>query len=173
MCTPTQYTTTGIHAVSVLQSRFDYIDCWTRLGMFCAGPSVPSKLPIHVWGSGTKSNTRFLGSTESTHQMAARSVQPFFAQLTNVTDWPTDRPLHSVCSNRPHLASAAMRPRNHHGKSHHTLDVLLRYLLKYSATFWLTMARWLVLKHNPAHVKNRWTWPSAWSNRSGRSGFCS
>ena len=33
-----------------------------------------------------------------------------FAGFTVVTDGQTDRPRYSVCSSRPHLASAAVRP---------------------------------------------------------------
>jgi len=40
------------------------------------------------------------------------SSTPHFCEITVVTNRPTDRPHYSVCSNRPHLASAAMRPNN-------------------------------------------------------------
>jgi len=45
-----------------------------------------------------------LGPPESTPQTASRSIQPFFARLTTVTDRPTDRP-YSVCNNSPHLVT--------------------------------------------------------------------
>jgi len=38
-----------------------------------------------------------LGPSESTVQTASRSVQPFFAGLTTVTDRQTDRPRYSIC----------------------------------------------------------------------------
>ena len=53
-----------------------------------------------------------LSPPESTSQTAFRSVQPFFAELTVVTERQTDRPRYIVCSNRPHLASAATWPNN-------------------------------------------------------------
>jgi len=37
-----------------------------------------------------------------------------FAGLTVVIDRQTDRPRYSVCSNRPHVANAAMRPKMQH-----------------------------------------------------------
>jgi len=44
-------------------------------------------------------------------QMASRLVWPFLhGSLSLQTDRPTDRPRYTVCNNRPHLASAAMRP---------------------------------------------------------------
>ena len=58
-----------------------------------------------------------LSKPEPVRQKAFRSV---FAVLTNVTNTHThththaitDRPRYSVCSNKPHLAIAAMRPNN-------------------------------------------------------------
>jgi len=38
--------------------------------------------------------------------------QTVFAGLTIVRDRQTDRPRYSVCNNRPHLRSTAMRPNN-------------------------------------------------------------
>jgi len=53
---------------------------------------------------------------QSTLQLASQSVQPFFAGLMNVTNRQTDKPTHrsrySICSNRPHLAIAAMWHKN-------------------------------------------------------------
>ena len=46
-------------------------------------------------------------------QTTSRSVQPFSQGSGSwQTDRPTDRPWYSVCNNRPHLASAAIRPHN-------------------------------------------------------------
>jgi len=56
---------------------------------------------VGIW---TPSNTCFFGQPESTTQMASRSVQPFFAELTIVTDGQTDHATRSVfCNIRPHL----------------------------------------------------------------------
>jgi len=52
-----------------------------------------------------------LDPPESTSCTASRSVQPFFAGLTTVTERPTDRSCYSVCNNRPHLRGTAMRPK--------------------------------------------------------------
>jgi len=49
------------------------------------------------------------GPLESTFQMASWWVQPFF-QSSRLLQ--TDRPCYSVCSNMPHLDSAAMWPNN-------------------------------------------------------------
>jgi len=40
-----------------------------------------------------------------------------FTKLTAVTDRPSDIPRYSVCSNRPHLASAAMRTDNNNTRN--------------------------------------------------------
>jgi len=48
-----------------------------------------------------------LGPSEPSTQTASRSVQPFFAELTSVTDRPTDRPRYSACSNKPHVGCYA------------------------------------------------------------------
>jgi len=44
----------------------------------------------------------------SASRTASRSVQPFSLGLRS---WQTNRPRYSVCSNRPHLRSTAMRPK--------------------------------------------------------------
>ena len=53
----------------------------------------------------------FLGPSEFSSQRVSRSVQPFFAGLTTVTDHAT-----LACNNRPHLRlcvrSTALRPKN-------------------------------------------------------------
>ena len=54
-----------------------------------------------------------LGPPESTTQTASRLVQPF---LQGSRSLQTDGPHYSVCSNRPHLASAAMWPNNNKRK---------------------------------------------------------
>jgi len=53
-----------------------------------------------------------LDQPESTSQMPCISIgSAAFAGRTVVTDRQTDRPRYSVCSNGPHLASSAMRPK--------------------------------------------------------------
>jgi len=92
-----------------LLSRFKCINHQT-----CPGPAPlsSSKLFIHMWGSGPPSNTWFLRSTW-VHIPNGNSISlAIFARLTVITGRPTDRPCYSVCTNRPHLASAAMQPTN-------------------------------------------------------------
>jgi len=59
-----------------LLSRFEYIDRMTYPGMSWAGPILPSKLPLHAWGSGPYPIHGSLGLSESTSQTESRSVQP-------------------------------------------------------------------------------------------------
>ena len=56
-----------------------------------------------------------LGPPEFISQAASRVVQPFCRN--NDRDRQTDRSRYSVCSNRPHLASATMRPNNKGSKN--------------------------------------------------------
>jgi len=67
--------------------------CWVSLWISTARhvpgrPLFPSKLPLHMWGSGPLSNTRFLGPTRVHKQTASRSVQPF---QQGSRSWQTDR----------------------------------------------------------------------------------
>jgi len=93
-------------------SRIHYINHRTYSGMSWAGPFSPPKLPLNLWGSGPPSNAWFLGTPKSTTQTASQLVHLFARSLMVITNRQTDRPCYSVCSNRPHLASAAMWPNN-------------------------------------------------------------
>jgi len=54
-----------------LLSRFEYIDCRTCPGMSWAGFFSPSKLPLHVWGSGAPCNkAMFYKAARETWPMA-------------------------------------------------------------------------------------------------------
>jgi len=71
-----------------------------------------SKLPLRVaiWTPIIHGSSR---PPEPTFQTVSRSVQLFAQGSRSLqTDRLTDRPRYSVCSNRPHLASAAMQPQN-------------------------------------------------------------
>ena len=96
-----------------LLSCFDYSARLRCPGMSWAGPFSPSKLTLHMWGSGPPSNrpTRSLQPTRVTPRTVSRLVQLLLQGSSGdrQTDKPTDRPRYSVCSNRPHLASAAVR----------------------------------------------------------------
>jgi len=73
--------------------------CWTGCCRCCAG----------MW---TPSNNGSFSPPESIPQMASRSVQPIFQGSRSLqTDRQTDqfRPRYCICSNRPHLACAAMQ----------------------------------------------------------------
>jgi len=85
--------------------------------MLFNGPDNPQTLSIPLGDlDPSLSNTWFLELPKSTLQSASRSVRPFFVGLSNVTnkqtDTQTDRTRYSACSNNPHLAIAAMRPKN-------------------------------------------------------------
>ena len=74
-----------------------------------------------------------LGPLEYTLHSASRSVQPC---LQGLRTWPTDRhtdwPRYSVCSNRPHQAIAAMRPKNWpKSKNRGVSEIVFRFLVKY------------------------------------------
>jgi len=86
---------------------------WVYQLLDSAGPVLPSKLSLRAWTSGPPSNAWFLEPTttsppESTSQAASWSVQPF---LQGSQSWQTDRLCCCVCNNRPHLATAVMRPK--------------------------------------------------------------
>jgi len=92
-----------------LLSRSEYIDrrtCPGTPGMSSAGRFLPSKLPLHVWVSGSQSIRGSFGPPESTYQTAPRSVRPFLCGSRSwQTDRLTDRPRYSLCGNR-------LRPNN-------------------------------------------------------------
>ena len=104
-----------------------------------SGPDNPENCPFR-WRNWTPSNTWFLGPTLVTHPNdISWSIQPF---LQGWRMWPIDRQTHrslySVCSNRPHLAVAAMRPNNTNRRKAHSVsnhiwmdNVALLILLKH------------------------------------------
>jgi len=57
----------------------------------------------------TPSNTWFLGP-DRVH--IPNRITIGSAVFSGSRSWPADRPRYSICSNRPHIASAAMRPNN-------------------------------------------------------------
>jgi len=67
-------------------------------------------MSLFVGESGPQSNTWFIGAPESTFQMAWL-VRLFFCRAHGHFR-PTDRPHHSICNNRPHLAGAVTQPNN-------------------------------------------------------------
>jgi len=89
-----------------LLSCFECIDRQTGPEMSRAGPLSPSKLSLHVRGSGPHLIYGSLGPTESKSQTASRSVQPFwradgrYRQLDRPTDRPTDDSTPSVAIGR-------------------------------------------------------------------------
>jgi len=113
--TPILKTPIGIHSVPMLLllSRFEFID--RRTCPACPGPASfrPRNWPFTCWDL-DPIQCMVHGSTR-VHISNGISIGTVFAELTVVTDRqtdrPTDRPRYSVCSNRPHLASAAMWPK--------------------------------------------------------------
>ena len=69
--------------------------------MGCAFP--PSKLPLPMEESGPPSATWFLWLTRVLDPNGISIGEAVFAELTSVTDSPTDRPRYSVGNSRPHL----------------------------------------------------------------------
>jgi len=73
------------------------------------GRHSPQNCPF-AWRIWTPpSNTWFLGPTQ-VHIPNSISVSSRILQ--GLWSWQTDRPLYSVCNNRPHLRSTAMQPNN-------------------------------------------------------------
>ena len=80
------------------------------------------KIVLSGWWIWTPSNTWFIGLTApcksaSTMRIShANAISISSAVFAGLTKWPTNRhtnrPRYSVCSNRPHLATAATWPKN-------------------------------------------------------------
>jgi len=80
----------------------------------------PSKIAPSPEGSRPPSNSWFLGPTRVTgpkRQLDRFSRVCMAHERDQQTDRHTDTPPYSVCSNRPHLATAAMRPETKGGKN--------------------------------------------------------
>ena len=85
-----------------------------RITTLYNGPPISRQnFPLRgkIWTSSNTPNTVPSIDPKSTTQTTCRSIQPFCWSHDHdrPTDRQTDRPRYSVCSNRPHLASAAMR----------------------------------------------------------------
>jgi len=71
----------------------------------------PLKIAPSSGGSGPCLIHGSLGPPHSSAETASWSVQPFLqGSIATVAYRPTDRARYSVCNNRPHLHSSAMRP---------------------------------------------------------------
>jgi len=81
----------------------------TGLGSMQENPDVipPQKCPFHWWAPHL---SQFAGPTQMPISNGISIGSAIIAGLTVVTDRWTDRPRYFVCSNRPHLPSAAMQP---------------------------------------------------------------
>jgi len=75
-------------------------------------PLPPSKLPIHMGGSGLPSNTWFPGPTRVLHPNGISIGSAVLAGLTSVTDRPTDHVTWSVTIDRIYVRNTAMRSNN-------------------------------------------------------------
>jgi len=74
----------------------------------------PQHLPLLFERSEPPSNNCSFGPPNSVTQTASWSIHPCCTahERDQQTDRQTDRPRYSVCSNRPHLATAALWPDN-------------------------------------------------------------
>jgi len=104
-------------AVTLLCRYWVFLQHTTQqwLTMLHRGPNNPKNCPF-PWGISTPSNTWFLRHTQVSPQTASWSVQLFCMVYERDQQICIDghyRPRDPVCSNRPHLAVAAMRPRNY------------------------------------------------------------
>jgi len=92
--------------MSLLLSRFEYVYHQICPGMFWASPFSPSKLPLHVWGSGPH---LIHGSWAQLNQHSKWHHDRFgcFCSVHDHDRQP-NRPHYSIWSNGPHQASAAM-----------------------------------------------------------------
>jgi len=77
-----------------------------------AAPFLLKIAPSLGGGIWTPCNTWFLGLTREHNPNGISIGSAIFAGLTILRHRLTDRPRYSVCNNRPHLYSTAMRPDN-------------------------------------------------------------
>jgi len=77
------------------------------------GTPLPLKIAPSYGGSGSPSNTWFLGLTRALIPNGISIGEAVFAELTSVTDRQTDRPRYtrSVTTGRIYVRSTAMRPK--------------------------------------------------------------
>jgi len=99
----------ALHVVLLLKTELSFLlrTPQQRLPLLFNGWTTPRNCPF-PWGSrvSTPCNTWFHASQPSKLHLNWLSC---FAGLWT---WSTDRPKYSICSSRPHLATAAMRPKN-------------------------------------------------------------
>ena len=79
-------------------------------------PLPPKKLPFPMGGSEPNLTHGFLGPPEYSTQTASRSVEPFFAGLTSVTDRSTDHATQSVITG--HLRTVRSTVMRHNNNNH-------------------------------------------------------
>jgi len=116
MCTPssTPQSASTPHQFCPLLSRFEHNDHWI-CGHLLGRPLVALKTaPSRVWISTLSNNTWLLELTRVNIPNGIMIGSVSFAGLMVATD----RPHYSVCSNRPHQASAVMHPNNYSVTGH-------------------------------------------------------
>jgi len=79
----------GTSIASVVFSQMTAACLYFTIIMVCPFPQL--KFPLPMLASGSHIIRGSLGPPESGMQMATWSFQPFFAGLTSVTDWQSDR----------------------------------------------------------------------------------
>ena len=87
--------------------------------------TLPSKTAHSHGGSGSPLIHRSLGPPETTTQTESGSSEQF-SQGSQL--WQTDRALYSVCKNKPHLHSTAMRSNKKAYEFHFKTNMALRRL---------------------------------------------
>jgi len=104
--------------LATVVSSAPIINAWTQLNSTQTCPGMTragaSQLPV-MCGDLDPPHLMHgsFGPPVSTSQMASRSVHQFLQGSRSwQTNQLTDRPRYSICSNRLHLVSAAMRPNN-------------------------------------------------------------
>ena len=94
-----------------LLSRFDYIERWACPA--CHGPApFPLRIATPHVGIWTPSNMLSPYPTRHLDRFSRLAELTIVTDRLTPTNRQTDRPRCTVCNNRPHLASAAMRPNN-------------------------------------------------------------
>ena len=88
----------------------------------------PLKIAPSHWLSGPTSNTWFFGPTRILNPNGISIGAAVFAELTSMTDRPTDRPRYTVGNNKPHLRtihSTMMQPNNNNNNCHLRIKTIL------------------------------------------------
>jgi len=78
----------------------------------------------------------------------------------------TDRPRYAVCSNRPHLAIAAMRPNNIYGVVQFSISLWHRGIIDTYGRE-LGWVHWVVFVRSSCMDRVLWSWPMTMCEHTG------